>query len=465
MIIGAGGLAVVEPSTVPGDRGVVVGRDVIRSMIITGDLNRVFVGDYEPLGDAYIEPWSVFERVDLDHFAGREWLLKEIDIFLEGNDRGYFVLEAKAGLGKTAFLAWLIRERGYIHHFAELAPGWAGVETGLRNLAAQLVLAYFSADEIAGVLPGAASRPDYLLKLLRQAAEKRHDGEKVVLVVDALDEAGAPPNQNVLGLPRVLPKGVFFIVSKRPVPVNLYVETSRTPRRIFQLTAGSDENQADMRSFLERAAIWPGVAQAMQGSGYTAEQFTRILMAKCQGVWVYLHYVVHEIDQGERKSLNLNLLPDGMTQYYARFWKRWRDENDDQWYEIYLPLMATLAAAREAIPINRLAGWAGVKEQIAIARLRRLLCERWRHFIAVVSRDQQDRYQFYHGTLRDFCEGQVEREKLTEDEQTFVDELKRATKTRKNQKCAATLGFGSLAWTGLPVPKVSPLMRCWLTWN
>ena len=42
-------------------------------------------------------------------------------------------------------------------------------------------------------------------KLLKQTADQCQNGEKIVLVVDALDEAGTPPNQNVLGLPKVLP--------------------------------------------------------------------------------------------------------------------------------------------------------------------------------------------------------------------------------------------------------------------
>lgn len=292
-------------------------------------IQQVFVGDYERLRDAYIHPWPVFERVGLDHFAGREWLLAEVDAFLRNHDRGYFILEAGAGLGKTTFLAWLVRKRGYIHHFTELAPGLDGVGYGLKNLAAQLVLVYhLDAYEAEGVLPGAATRLDFLLNLLKQAAGQRCDGEKIVLVVDALDEAGTPYNQNVLGLSQVLPESVFVIVSQRPVPVTLHVDTATTPRCVFHLAANSNENQADMRRFLAQAAIWPGIAQALQMSGYTSEQFITTLLGKCRGVWIYLHYVVHEVERGERSPLDLDALPDGMTQYYARYWRRWRDEDE-----------------------------------------------------------------------------------------------------------------------------------------
>lgn len=425
-------------------RTVTVGRDVIKSIINTGDHNQFLIGDYEPLRDAYIGPWSVFERVNLKHFAGREWLLAEVDAFLRDNDRGYFILEAEAGVGKTTFLAWLTRERGYIHHFSELAPGLTGVGQGLKNLATQLVLGYhLNAYEAEGVLPGAATRPDYLLKLLKQAADERREGEKIVLVVDALDEAGTPPNQNVLGLPNVLPEGVYFIVSQRPVRVKLQVETSTTPRYPFRLSADSDQNLVDMRLLLQKAATLPAIMQKMQESSYTQEQFTTTLLQKCRGVWIYLHYIMHEIKRGERTPLDLDALPDGMTQYYARYWERWREEDEDKWDEMYLPLLTTLAAAQEAITIKRLTEWAEVK--MPMRRLRRLLKEQWRPFLAMTKRDGQDCYLFYHATLREFFDGRVEEERLTEAEKSLIEELAEATREVHHRLAERYL----VAWGGL----------------
>ena len=91
------------------------------------------------LADAYLSPGPVYERLDLARFTGRHWLKKEVDDFLASYDRGYFILEAAAGLGKTAFLAHLVKERGWIQHFVELSRGQDGVRHGLRSLAAQIV--------------------------------------------------------------------------------------------------------------------------------------------------------------------------------------------------------------------------------------------------------------------------------------------------------------------------------------
>jgi hypothetical protein len=415
-----------------GSRSVVVGRDVINSIIVTGDHNQGFTGDYERLRDAYIEPWSVFERVDLDHFVGREWLLREVDAFLRDHDRGYFILEAEAGLGKTAFLAYLVKQRAYLHHFVELAPGQNGVVPSLKNLAAQLVLAYhLSPWEAEGLLPGAAARPDYLFRLLKLAADRLHDREKIVLVVDALDESGTLPRQNALGLPQVLPRGVFVIVSQRPVSVTLQVATPATPRHVLLLKADSERNRADVRRFLEQATNWPGVMQAMQSTHVTPEQFIKLLIEKSQGVWVYLHYLLHAIERGENALLDLDALPDGMVQYYANYWRRWRDEDEDKWYATYLPLLSVLAAVQEAITVEQLAEWANVNT--SVQQIRRLLNERWRALLAITGQGQRPRYSFYHPTLSAFFDGSAECKGLTTSELAFIKETSHSVREAHGQ--------------------------------
>lgn len=386
--------------------------------------------EYESLRNAYIEPGSVFERADLDHFVGREWLIAEVDAFLRDHDRGYFILEAEAGLGKTTFLAWLIKQRRYIHHFTELTPGLDGMERGLNNLAAQLVLTYhLKAHKAEWGLPGFATRPDFLHRLLKLAAEQRQEGEKVVVVVDALDEAGMLPGQNVLGLPKVLPEGVYIIVSQRPVPVTVQADTATTPRCIFQLAAGSAENQNDMRRFLKGAATWPGIDRALRERSYTTEQFTATLLDKCRGVWIYLHFMIHEIERRERSPLDLDALPDGMTQYYARYWRCWRDT--DKWYQTYLPLLTTMAAVQEAVTVEELVGWASVT--MCKEELHSLLSEQWRPFIAPVCHAGQTRYRFYHKTLQEFFAGQVDLGGLLMAEQAFVEILRQATQDARRR--------------------------------
>jgi Domain of unknown function (DUF4062) len=403
-----------------------IGGEVIRSVVVSGSHNQVFVGDYQRLRDAYIQPWSVFRRVRLDRFVGRKWLTRQFDAFLSESSAGYFVLEAKAGLGKTALLAYLVKERGYIHHFVELAPGADGIGPGLKNLAAQLIRSWklnpYGLDE---VLPGAATRPDYLQTLLVEAARKRDEvapGEKIVVVVDALDEAGTPAGQNVLGLPGVVPEGVYFLVSQRPVEVSLIVDTAR---RVVTLEAGDANNLADMRAYVELAAGLEKISQALRKSEFSPDQFVEKLLDKSRGVWIYLHYVVGEIERGERSPLELETLPQGVWQYYARYWQRWRREHTDEWDAIQLPLLTSLAAAQEDCSLKFLCSVSGVTAEPAA---RRLLEQAWIAFVTVTE-GPAPRYRLHHSSLREFLDGRADASEMTSGERGFATEIAEATRS------------------------------------
>ena len=423
-----------------------VGGEVIRSVVVSGSHNQVFVGDYQRLRDAYIQPWSVFRRVRLDRFVG-EWLTRQFDTFLSESSSGYFVLEAKAGLGKTALLAYLVKERGYIHHFVELAPGADGIGPGLKNLAAQLIRSWklnpYGLDE---VLPGAATRPDYLQTLLVEAARKRDEvapGEKIVVVVDALDEAGTPPGQNVLGLPGVVPEGVYFLVSQRPVEVSLLVDTSR---RVVTLEAGDANNLADMRAYVERTAGLEKISQALRKSEFSPDRFVEKLLDKSGGVWIYLHYVVGEIESGERSPLELETLPQGVWQYYARYWQRWRREHADEWDAIQLPLLTSLAAAQEDCSLKFLCSVSGVTAEPAA---RRLLEQAWIAFVTV-SEGPEPRYRLHHASLREFLDGRADASEMTSGERRFATEIAEATRSAHSRFADRYINaWGGLA-AGLP---------------
>jgi hypothetical protein len=424
-----------HPSSIstPGEHVITIGRDVVSSLIVSGDHNTVLLDNATDVSDAYIDPSAVFARLNLDYFAGREWLLTQINSFVSAHQSGYFIIEAQAGLGKTTFLAWLVRQYGYIHHFSELAPGSEGIGDSLRNLAAQLTTKYgLGSTGNPAVLSDSASRPHYLSNLLKQASERRAPMQKIILVIDALDEAGTPDKQNVLGLPRTLPQGVYCIVSKRPIPVRLRIDA--TPRQIIKLGPNSAENLADMQAFLVRVAGLPDIASSLADSQLSAQQFAEILMEKSQGVWTYLHYIIEEIKQGRRSTLALDTLPDGLTEYYLDYWRRWRDNHSQQWYPKHLPLLTTLATTKDPLNIAHLIAWSGAN--LSAEEIRELLEEQWRHFIVVISRGQQDFYRYYHATLRELFQIPLKQQReseLTEDNQAFLSTLQRAMASTRSR--------------------------------
>src|ERR1700729_2632282 len=78
-----------------------------------------------PLTLAIKDSAAIFTAAGTASFAGREWLTREIDTFLETQDRGEIKIEAEAGPRKTAFAAWLVKTRGYLNHFSRYTDGQA----------------------------------------------------------------------------------------------------------------------------------------------------------------------------------------------------------------------------------------------------------------------------------------------------------------------------------------------------
>lgn len=405
-------------------RSVSAQRDIVGNIITTGDNSPVFIGDYELLKEAYIDPQSVFERVVLDRFTGRGWLVDVVDSFLQKYDRGYLIIEASAGSGKTTFICHIVQQRGYVHHFVELAPGSDGIASGLRSLAAQLIGKWrLKPQLLEEVLPGAASRPDYLQSLLFQVAERRNElnpEEKIVVAVDGVEEAGLLAGMNVMGLPKVLPKGTYFIVTQRPVRVALYVDS---PKRVYSFEVEDEQNLSDMRVYLQATTTREPVSSLLKSGSYTAEQFVESLLSKCGGVWIYLHYLINEIERGERSPLNLDTLPQGIWQYYAQFWQRVREANGLEWDTYYLPILSTMAAAQEDISFEFLCKLSGLEEKES---LRRTLRETWRPFIAGAT-EKEEKYRLYHASLREFFDGRANKATLTAQEQALSFELAEAT--------------------------------------
>lgn len=102
-----------------------------------------------PVAVAAKNPELVFTAVGIETFTGREWLAGEIDRFFASQSRGYVFVEAEAGLGKTAFAAWLVKTRGYLSHFSRYAGG-RSVRTALQNLSAQLIQEFKLDDQAPG---------------------------------------------------------------------------------------------------------------------------------------------------------------------------------------------------------------------------------------------------------------------------------------------------------------------------
>lgn len=378
----------------------------------------------------------VGERVGADTLQPRPWLIDRIDAFMARSERGVFIIEWPAGVGKTSFAYQLAERRRYAHHFSELEPEG---ETALQALAAQLVMAYgdrLPARTVTHVRAGRGGRPAAFAELIGLAAEVA--GEPIVLVVDGLDEASVVGDGNPLGLPRRLPAGVFVIATQRPGP---YLECEG-PREVCLFADVREANARDLRAYLTRAAERPRIAAALRGRD-RATGFVDAIARASDGVWIYARYVLQEIEDGDRSPLDLATLPRGLDAYYRAYWRAWCRRHTDAWDAWQRRLLATLGAVSESLDASRLCALAGIDPTPAVERL---LTQGWRAFIFATGRGSAQRFRIYHQSLTRFLhtgsDGRVREAAAA----SFEDEVTAAVRAAHTRIIDRYLR----AWGGLP---------------
>jgi hypothetical protein len=362
------------------------GRDVVSG--------NVFVGRFARLRDVWLDPTPVFDEVEVDQFVGRKWLVDAIERFMRTRDRGYVVVQATAGLGKTAFAAWLAKRYSWPCHFTRRRKGRLS-PVALRNLAAQLIARYDLADQFspAGMLPDTAGEPgwfDHVLRTARAAAA----GERIVLVVDGLDEAEQIDGDLPLGLPSSLPSGVFVILTCR---IGTDLSALRQPWTALTIHADDRRNTDDLRRYLETCAQDEPIASVLAEHQLPTREFTQQLVNRCGGVWVYLRYVLHELRLGLRTIDDLHTLPADLANYYLE--SLGPTAEPENWARVRLPVLATLAAIAEPIPLPMLTRLAGSHDEGAVA----MFCHgRLRPFLSpIFDNHGQPLYGIYHASLRE----------------------------------------------------------------
>lgn len=310
-----GGRRIVRPQDV---------RDAIElAHLRTIDVATIVDGSADPRAHtARVTPIAVqsrtalYRELRLDHFTGRDWLREEVDRRLGAVDApGYVLIEGPAGTGKTAFMAALAEERGWIVHFAGLQGG-DQLNSAIENFAAQLIQRYELGDQPlpGGGLPEAATQSAWLMRVIEAAALKHAEtsgGEPLVLLLDALDEMAArqgPP----LGLPQAMPPNVFLLSTSRSS-----IELLPYDPQIIRLQIDGARNLSDMSSYITRICEVPEIAAHLKSAGRDIEWLTRTMLEVCGGLWIYARYVIRELQLGTRSITDLARLPRRLESYYC----------------------------------------------------------------------------------------------------------------------------------------------------
>jgi len=339
--------------------------------------------------------FAAFIEEKTQEFFGREFVFEAIQQFCQQQAKGYFIIEADPGVGKSALLAQYVQQTGCLAYFNILSENRTSTEDFLRSICAQLIERYGLAYDLP-LHPDNTRNGNFLSKLLTEAAAKT---DRLVIAVDALDEVelkSQNSDSNVLYLPKHLPNGVYFVLTKRPEVLPFVVSA---PQQEFDMMADEyyPANLEDIRGFIRYRSQREPIQRWLTAQGVTEAQFSQVLAENSETNFMYLKYILDDIERGKYANFNLENLPKGLQQYYQQHWQRMK-MNTQPLPITKLKIIYFLTQTNKPISCRLLSQLAG---EISLT-VQEILNE-WSQFLRIQRQPgQKPLYSIYHKSFNDF---------------------------------------------------------------
>lgn len=392
----------------------------LKTQIVNAKIN--FLGELEEFGEVFIavakqtkasryQPypdWNldvypkefkalIFEKTRL--FCGRDFVFQAIQKFFTTQSKGYFTVIGDAGMGKSAIAAKYVLVTKFPCYFNVFAEGRNKPEKFLASIRQQLIKRYSLQN---------ADNAD--LRTLLQKASEELKGQKLVIVVDALDEVEQEGNGNLLDLPQNIPDGVYFLLTRRPYNQEIKRLTLSPDTPVNELDLRKDEyknfNAEDVKEYLhlflsadkdykDKLKKW------ITDRNISEQNFIQEVAAKSENNFMYLRYVLPWIAQGEYSDLTLQGLPQGLKDYYKVHWLRMDMENESN--EMKVKILYMLVERGEPISLNMIAEILDQDEYDVKSVL-----DDWVEYVTakINKNDQKTYYSIYHRSFLEFLKGQ-----------------------------------------------------------
>lgn len=327
-------------------------------------------------------------------FVGREYVFGAIDSFQVQHPSGYFTIVGNPGMGKSAIIAQFVKQSGSVAHFNVRSQGITSPQDFLASLSAQISDRFRLGSREVPAEP--TQYGPFLSQLLAEASTHLTDGKRLVIAVDALDEAdtqGQLPGSNVLYLPPVLPNGVYFVMSRRAVSLPFVVQAAQ---ETYDLAAHADESSRDVQTYIKNAAQRPGLESWMSKQGISSDELVATLAARSENNFMYLRYILPAIESGFYQDLSVQSLPSGLEGYYEDHWAR-MGMAASPLPRIKLKIVYILAEVKEAVSLKMLVDFAD-EDALTVQEV----LDEWDQFLNRQTVDGSPRYSVYHASFRDF---------------------------------------------------------------
>lgn len=331
-------------------------------------------------------------------FCGRKFVFNAINQFIRDHKNGYFTILGDAGMGKSAIAAkYIVDNPGTICFFNIRTDGTNRPDQFLKSIRQQLVNRFNLQN----------AENENLSTLLTKASEKLADSEKLVIVIDALDEVDQEDHGNLLNLPMYLPDHVYLILTRRPYNSDekRLTLSPNTKYQELDLREHQDNSKDDVKAyileFLSLEEYKAGLEKWInQQNDLSKPKFVDTIAAKSENNFMYLRYVLEAIAEGFYQDEKLEQLPAGLQGYYESHWRIMgmtkKPLPKDKIKIIYVMCALKSAVSREMIVKYSQQDDLTVQEVL----------KDWTQFLQEQKTYQPPRYRFYHESFRDFLQRQ-----------------------------------------------------------
>lgn len=331
----------------------------------------------------------------IEGFVGREYVFDAIDKFIEEHSNGYFTIIGDPGQGKSTILAKYVQDNDCIAHFNIALEGPNRANQFLENVSNQLIQRY---ELPYNSLPENATEDGQFLGQLLKAAVQKSKEEAVIIAVDALDEVDKDSYRNganILYLPAHLPEKVYFILTRRrDVEVEL---THHVSREKLNLADYKIEGERDVRTYIEdRISNSADLRHRVDKRGETYQEFTDKITEKSENNFMYLRYVLIDIEDGKYEDLTLEKFPQGLQGYYDFHWRRMGMTATPPPIE-KIRVVYILGEVRKPVSRSKICEYSLEKK----STVQQVLNE-WKQFLHQIREENENCYSVYHSSFRDF---------------------------------------------------------------
>jgi hypothetical protein len=307
-------------------------------------------------------------------------------------------------MGKSAISAMYVDNSEHFPpcYFNIRSTGQNKPELFLDSIRQQLIKRY----------PLANAQKDDLTTLLQKVSEKLDSDERLVIVIDALDEVEQETGEaNLLFLPKEPPERVYFLLTRRPytlgskrLAVSPNIPVSELDLRESEYaTRNREDIEKYIRFFLNGDPNHKDALRTwMQERKITDEVFIEQVATKSENNFMYLRYILPEIAKGFYDDLGLTGLPDGLQDYYQVHWVRMGMDKAPQKEKVIL--LFILVEVGTPIPGEMIAEIAEQDE----FEVQKALDEEWVEYLTKKEKDGELCYSFYHASFLDFLKSKRE---------------------------------------------------------